>query len=51
MKILVAILLCGCGILFAAGTICQNPICGHPKWTHSKGGACAYDTCTHYQNR
>jgi hypothetical protein len=50
MKLLIAILLCGCGLLFAA-TVCQNPICGHPKWTHGKGGNCAYDACTHFQIR
>jgi hypothetical protein len=50
MKALVLALIAG-GILLARTTICLNPICGHPKWTHGKGGACLYDTCERFQNR
>ena len=50
MKLIGAILLFG-GLLFAAVGICQNPFCGHPKFTHGKGGGCAYDNCTRFHNR
>ena len=43
--------LVACGILFARTSICLNPGCGHPKWTHAKAGDCLYDTCTRYVNR
>jgi len=51
MKKLIGLaLLCGTGLLFAAN-LCQNPICGHPRWAHFKTGNCGYDSCTKYRNR